>query len=193
MPATPCTGVENWDNSDGGSGCPGESIWDVAHSELVNAKRDALWGMSINPVSRRGQHQMHVHIAQVDTTLMKAIVDGLNAPSSLFYVDCSLSGSSHGKSRLEGCKYSASKCTNCPEVHIKHQHTNPSGAHPFEVAYGSKPSNSNPNALKASTLVLRLPNKVATDTWAVVINPYGPAECFFAKKAGSDLLTACPQ
>jgi hypothetical protein len=58
MPATPCTGVENWDNSDGGSGCPGESIWDVAHKELVNAQRDATWGMSINPVSRRGQHQV---------------------------------------------------------------------------------------------------------------------------------------
>jgi hypothetical protein len=60
--------------------------------------------------------QMHVHLAQVDTTLVKAIVDGFNAPSSHFYVDCSLSGNSHGKSRLEGCKFSASQCTNCPEV-----------------------------------------------------------------------------
>jgi hypothetical protein len=77
------------------------------------------------------------------------------------------------------------------QVIIKHQHTNPSGAHPFEVAYGSKPSKSNPNALHASTLVLNLPNHA--NTWAVVINPYGPAECFFAKKAGSDLLKACPQ
>lgn len=79
------------------------------------------------------------------------------------------------------------------QVHIKSNTNKPSAAGPFSTAYGPKPSNSNPNALQASTLVLRLPNKVATDTWAVVINSNGPAECFFAKKAGSDLLTACPQ
>lgn len=71
MPATPCTGVENWDNSDGGNGCPGESIWDVAHTELVNAKRDAMWGMSINPVSRRGQHQVGQNRVISDTAHAK--------------------------------------------------------------------------------------------------------------------------
>jgi len=113
----------------------------------------------------------------------------VQAQKSLFYVDCGLNPP-HGKHRLEGCQYKAQPCTNCPEVHIKHNHPNPSGAHPFEAAYGSKPSNSNPNVLNASTLVLKVPN---SPDWAVVINPYGPAECFFAKKAGSDLLTACPQ
>lgn len=51
MPASACTGVENWDQA----GCPGESIWDEGERMLSVAHKDALWGMSINPIGRRGQ------------------------------------------------------------------------------------------------------------------------------------------
>ena len=44
---------------------------------------------------------------------MNAIVTGVQAKKSKFYVDCSLSGSQH---RLDGCSYSTTQCTNCPEV-----------------------------------------------------------------------------
>jgi hypothetical protein len=58
---------------------------------------------------------MHVHLAQVDSSLMNAIVKGVQAKQNKFYVDCSLSGSKH---RLDGCTYSATQCSNCPEVSV---------------------------------------------------------------------------
>lgn len=52
----------------------------------------------------------------------------------------------------------------------------PSKAQPFLHSYGSDLSNKNPLVLWASTLVMRVPK--AANTWAVVTNPTGPAECF---------------
>lgn len=64
MPADPCPGVEHWSNPNAGSvktiKCPGEDIWSAANAVI----RDSglwdvdLWGMAINPVNRRGQHQV---------------------------------------------------------------------------------------------------------------------------------------
>jgi len=186
MPASACSGIENWNRA----GCPGESIWNEGEQLLTNAKRDALWGMSINPVGRRGQHQMHVHLAEVDKSLMAAIVTGYNTQASRFYLHCGLTNT---HKRLDGCTYSATPCQNCPEVVIKKNHASPAAAAPFATAYGANPSNADTNTLAASTLVLRLPTSVVANTWAVVINRHGPAECFFAAKAGSDLMTACPK
>jgi hypothetical protein len=55
MPTKPCTGVENYNQPP----CPGESIWNEGQAILdaVDPK-DPLLGMAINPVSRRGQHQV---------------------------------------------------------------------------------------------------------------------------------------
>jgi hypothetical protein len=51
--------VENWNNPpQHGTGCPGEDIWDHGRDILKGAGKDATWGMAINPVNRRGQHQV---------------------------------------------------------------------------------------------------------------------------------------
>lgn len=57
LPTAACTGVENWDNPS--MGCPGEKIWDFGRDQLKS--KDATWGMAINPVSLRGQHQVRVN------------------------------------------------------------------------------------------------------------------------------------
>jgi hypothetical protein len=61
MPSQACVGVENW-NSAHGSGCPGEDIWDHGSGLLKQAGKDATWGMAINPVNRRGQHQVRINL-----------------------------------------------------------------------------------------------------------------------------------
>ncbi len=54
MPSAPCTGIENWNQGK----CPKEEIWDEGAATLASAKKGHGWGMAINPVSRRGQHQV---------------------------------------------------------------------------------------------------------------------------------------
>jgi hypothetical protein len=63
----------------------------------------------------------------------------------------------------------------CLQVTIKTSASKASAAKPFETAYGRIPTN-NPkeNALWGSTLVLSVP--FMTNTWAIVVNPKGPAE-----------------
>lgn len=56
--------------------------------------------------------------------------------------------------------------------------TLPSSATPFESTYSANPDRNNPNVLKTSLLVMRLPGKA--DTWARVTNPAAQAECFFS-------------
>lgn len=71
MPETPCTGVENFNvdtTKADWSQCPGEDIWSAAQQvveggsgagSLIFCRSDRYnWGLSINPVSRRGQHQV---------------------------------------------------------------------------------------------------------------------------------------
>jgi hypothetical protein len=58
-------------------------------------------------------------------------------------------------------------------VTIKTQASKASAAKPFETAYGLLPDASG-NALRGSTVVLSVP--VLTNTWAIVVNPKGPAE-----------------
>lgn len=65
--------MENWNtvNTTTGMKCPGEAIWTAAQAVIDDAARagklpdDAtyqfgynFWGAAINPVSRRGQHQV---------------------------------------------------------------------------------------------------------------------------------------
>jgi hypothetical protein len=54
LPSTPCTGIENWNQGQ----CPQEAIWDEGAAILDRSQKGAGWGMAINPVSRRGQHQV---------------------------------------------------------------------------------------------------------------------------------------
>ena len=54
MPADACTGVENWNKG----GCPGEKIWSKGAQELERANHKYDYGMAINPVERRGMHQV---------------------------------------------------------------------------------------------------------------------------------------
>jgi hypothetical protein len=60
IPANPCTGVENWDNAASGGGCPGEAIWKTGADEIDKAKLPGgtTYGMAINPIGRRGHHQV---------------------------------------------------------------------------------------------------------------------------------------
>lgn len=55
IPRSPCKGVESWDNR---NVCPGDAIWSYGFNELKNAHKQDLYGMAINPVERRGQHQV---------------------------------------------------------------------------------------------------------------------------------------
>jgi hypothetical protein len=59
------------------------------------------------------------------------------------------------------------------QVTIKTQKSKPSAAQPFETAYGLIPD-SKGNAKEGSALVVNVP--FITNTWAVVVNPEGPAE-----------------
>jgi hypothetical protein len=59
MPADPCTGVENWNKGK----CPKEAIWSFGAKELSRANKKYTHGMAINPVERRGQHQVRQHTA----------------------------------------------------------------------------------------------------------------------------------
>jgi hypothetical protein len=63
LPTAACTGVENWDNPKPHTGCPGEKIWDFGRDQLKS--KDATWGMAINPVSLRGQHQVRLSSVSV--------------------------------------------------------------------------------------------------------------------------------
>jgi hypothetical protein len=56
MPSAPCTGIENWNQGQ----CPQEAIWDEGAAILDRSQKGAGWGMAINPVSRRGQHQVRL-------------------------------------------------------------------------------------------------------------------------------------
>jgi hypothetical protein len=65
----------------------------------------------------------------------------------------------------------------------------PAQARPFEKVYGTQPDNKQPNVLWASTLVTKVEG--TTDVWAVVVNPKGPAECFFVPHNEPDLIAGC--
>lgn len=55
LPTQPCSGVENWYHG----GCGGEGIWGYSEQLLASAGKTAgKWGMAINPIKRRGQHQV---------------------------------------------------------------------------------------------------------------------------------------
>lgn len=60
VPANPCTGVENWDTA-AAHGCPGEAIWDTGAEEIDRAKPKETYGMAINPIGRRGHHQVRCY------------------------------------------------------------------------------------------------------------------------------------
>jgi hypothetical protein len=62
-------------------------------------------------------------------------------------------------------------------------------ARPFELVYGTTPDNTKPDVLWASTLVTKVVG--AADAWAVVVNPKGPAECFFVPHGDPDLIAGC--
>lgn len=54
MPSNPCMGVEVWNKP----ACPGESIWSEGAKLLEGAGKKYDYGMAINPVQRRGMHQV---------------------------------------------------------------------------------------------------------------------------------------
>jgi len=173
MPSGPCTGVENWDRLP----CPKEAIWDQGLAEIKNAGKDpSSWGMSINPVSRRGQHQMHVHLGEVQLNVAKAISTGFHQMNKTdFYLDCGLD---NNKRTLEKCVVHTSGSIDRynPHVQIKHKINNPSELAPFSTVYGGSSKLNNDNVLWASMLVIKVFN--APNTWALVTNHAGPAECF---------------
>lgn len=99
MPTQPCTGVDNWNKNNKDNNCPSDSnngqheaIWNAAQGELDAAGRDATWGMAINSVGRRGQHQMHIHLAQIYPSLASSIAYAHNSLglAGPFRLDCKL-------------------------------------------------------------------------------------------------------
>jgi len=180
MPQKPCTGVENWDRGS----CPRDDIWDKGQADLDAEGRDGLaWGMAINPVSRRGQHQMHVHVDQVQPTLAASIAYAFHTQQKrTFNLDCKLSKNKH---TMEDCDVFTGQVQPTdnfkPSVEIVPNLKHPSlmNPGPFSRAYGNgaQLTRDNYNVLWASTLVIRVP--FTTDVWAVVVNKGGPAECFF--------------
>lgn len=58
---------------------------------LVDAQKNGTYGMAINPVQRRGQNQMHVHLAQLFPSLLSTLAYAVNSLRlSMFYLDCGL-------------------------------------------------------------------------------------------------------
>lgn len=166
MPAKPCTGVEHHSVGD----CPGEAIWNEAYRLLVGAGKQGKYGMAINPVQRRSEHQMHVHLAEVKSTL-RAAVEQLAKSQTSGCIDCG------GSSTLGTCSVVTGTCK--PNSHLTVSiHSGilePAAAKPFETVYGKDPhaSGGTANVEQASALVMHVPN---TLKFAVLSNPRGPAE-----------------
>jgi hypothetical protein len=65
LPVAPCTGVESFVNT---TGCSGEDIWDAAWATLPSSDHHVK-ALGINAVHHRTQHQMHVHVAEIQREL----------------------------------------------------------------------------------------------------------------------------
>jgi hypothetical protein len=89
VPTAPCRGVE--DAAKGVAGCKASSIWDEAWAAGVVAQNrdERAWGLAVNPTNLRGEHQLHVHVAQVQRSLQRALAEvatkQLTAPTE---IDC---------------------------------------------------------------------------------------------------------
>lgn len=67
VPIAPCRGVEDWKEKK----CGGEDIWDHAWGFAGGPD----FGLAVNPVQRRSQHQLHIHIAKLQQGLLPALRD----------------------------------------------------------------------------------------------------------------------
>lgn len=156
-----------------------------------NLNDEYLWGLAINPVHRRGQHQMHVHIGQVFHSLLGAVVYGYHTEKkSSFELVCT-------GNKLDACKFATTSAATNVKVTVKvgtsptNRMSTPDLAEPFKTAY-PKLDNSDPNGpvLFSSTLVLPMPF-VRYGGWAIIRNPAGPAECFYNPHTDEELNKAC--
>lgn len=70
LPRAPCSGIES--PAPGCTDAAGELLWAAAWREATGDRlrfpaREAWWALMINSPNRRGQHQLHIHIASLDT------------------------------------------------------------------------------------------------------------------------------
>lgn len=224
MPTAPCSGIEWWNNDDYSSAgskpvtgmhCPGEDVWEVAARVIANNPPDGAdnhYGMAINPISRRGEHQMHIHIAKVSSSLLASLSYAHNALKlPTFNLDCGLDPNPplHTPStRLLKCRIFFGPMPSGPEnpkVTIYPSLKSVAEAKPFENTYGGKagttaqpnppPPTATDTIRRTSLLVIEVPphksDSAKTRNWAVITNDVGPAECFFVPNGDKSLEDAC--
>ncbi|KAG7667458.1 hypothetical protein NADE_005215 [Nannochloris sp. 'desiccata'] len=156
VPIAPCRGVEDWKEKK----CGGEDIWDHAWGFAGGPD----FGLAVNPVQRRSQHQLHIHIAKLQQGLLPALRDiAKNKDTSWTPIVCNPKVATK-------CKVDKKATTSGLQAKFIAANS-PSAAKPFQVAYGNSANEDNDVTVVAQPLG---PGK-----GVVVLRANDrPAECF---------------
>jgi CDP-diacylglycerol pyrophosphatase len=154
LPVAPCRGVEDWRT------CGGEPIWDYAWGFTGGSD----FGLAINPVQRRSQDQMHVHVAKLQSGLFPALQDVANKKLTTWTpIKCS-------SKVANGCKVDKTAKTSGLQAKFV-QAGSPSAAMPFANVY------SNPANEQDDVTVVSQPHGPGKGVVILRANDR-PAECF---------------
>lgn len=83
IPVKPCRGVEDIASV---SDCGGEAIWDWAFNQAPDR---STYGVAVNPTNRRGQHQLHIHLARIQRDLQTELKKVADAGKKTFVpIEC---------------------------------------------------------------------------------------------------------
>ncbi len=156
LPVAPCRGVEDWQNTQ----CGGEPIWDYAWK--FAGGRD--FGMAVNPVQRRGQDQLHIHVAKLQNGLQPALIDVANKKYTKWVpIVCS-------PKVATGCKVDPNATSSGLQAKFV-QASSPTAAKPFQTAYG--------NIANAQDDVTVVSEPLGPGNGVVIMRANDrPAECF---------------
>jgi len=176
VPAPACTGVEAWNTA----ACGFEYIWDAAWRLITAAGKDRTKAMAINGQHTRGQHQMHIHVADIQRSL-GSWFSTLPVDGTWHSTACT------GTSPLKCSGSAGSVSAACKAVHPG---KGPSDATPFETVYThSYDANS---SAKTITLVF----SPSADVFCVAKMDDRPAECLLYCPQSGDCSTStklsCP-
>ncbi|KAL4424407.1 hypothetical protein ABPG77_005650 [Micractinium sp. CCAP 211/92] len=128
LPTKPCSGVEMYSVTACG---PGDAALDYAWS-LLSGPEKATKGLGVNGNHRRTQHQLHIHVANVQPSLAEAL-KGLKTGSGPTAIDCA----AH---QATGCKVSTAAVTDRTSISAQcSTASSPSAAKAFETVYAGQP------------------------------------------------------
>ncbi|KAL4447727.1 hypothetical protein ABPG75_004946 [Micractinium tetrahymenae] len=127
LPTKPCSGVEMY----AAAACGGDAALDYAWG-LLSGPQKATKGVGVNGNHRRTQHQLHIHVADVQPSLAAAL-KGVTAGSAPTTIDCAAR-------QATGCKVSTAAVTDRTPISAQClSAADPSAAKAFERVYGGQP------------------------------------------------------